>query len=63
MCAEEPEDTERFGFGEEGVEEAAEFPLGQVGAHSSVQNEDSIFGVDEPFDVSANLVRVFCRFI
>ena len=44
MCAEEPEDTERFGFGEEGVEEAAESPLGQVGAHCSVQNKDSILG-------------------
>ncbi|CAN6190493.1 unnamed protein product [Urochloa humidicola] len=30
MCAEEPEDTEKRGFGEEGIEDAAEFPLAQM---------------------------------
>lgn len=64
MCAEEPEDTEGLGFREEGIEEAAEFPLGQVGAHCSLQNKDSIFGwlfgfVDGTFDASANLICLF----
>jgi hypothetical protein len=61
MCA---EDTEGVVFGVEEVEEAAEFPPGQVGARCSVQNKDSVLGgclvaIDETFDASANLICLF----
>jgi hypothetical protein len=38
MCVEEPEDAERLGFGDAGVEEPAKFPLAQVRVDCSVQN-------------------------
>nr|CAB3469646.1 unnamed protein product [Digitaria exilis] len=50
MCAEEPDDTERLGLGEEGVEEAGEFPSGQV--------FDGHGGKDAAHFVRDNLPRV-----